>query len=232
MPTRFDGFPSNARQVPVPAPLLGDLLSAIDDVAELKCTLRFFWHLAQERGSPRAVPAERLRDDDVLRAALGSPDAVARGLDAAVERGTLLLGALADGSMAYLAHTPEHRRFASSSGAAKPTQGTVPAAARAGAPEVPNVYALYEQHIGLLTPMMADVLRDAEQTYPAYWIEEAFREAVLSNRRSWRYVQRILERWATEGRGDGTHGKSGGHPPALTAAEYVRRYGRNTGRRA
>jgi hypothetical protein len=43
---------------------------------------------------------------------------------------------------------------------------------------------------------------DAEQTYPAEWIEEAFRIAVVNNVRRWVYVRRILERWAEEGRGE------------------------------
>jgi hypothetical protein len=36
--------------------------------------------------------------------------------------------------------------------------------------------------------------------YPAEWLEAAFREAAAQNARSWRYVSRILERWAIEGR--------------------------------
>ena len=67
--------------------------------------------------------------------------------------------------------------------------------------ERPTIFVLYEQNIGLLTPMIADELRDAEQHFPAEWIADAFREAVLHNKRSWKYVLAILERWRTEGRG-------------------------------
>ena len=70
--------------------------------------------------------------------------------------------------------------------------------------ERPPIFVLYEQNIGLLTPMIAEELRDAEKTYPADWIADAFREAVELNKRSWRYVLRILERWRHEGRGSGT----------------------------
>ena len=66
----------------------------------------------------------------------------------------------------------------------------------------PDIFVLYEQNIGLLTPPIADELRQAEQTYPAGWIEEAFREAVALNKRSWRYIHAILERWRTQGRGE------------------------------
>ena len=64
----------------------------------------------------------------------------------------------------------------------------------------PNIFVLYEQNIGPLTPLLAEELMEAEDTYPAAWIEDAFREAVELNKRSWRYIQRILERWAAEGK--------------------------------
>ena len=56
--------------------------------------------------------------------------------------------------------------------------------------------------------MIADELREAEELYPEDWIEDAFREAVGQNKRSWRYIARILERWEHEGRG---HGQPGRH---------------------
>lgn len=70
--------------------------------------------------------------------------------------------------------------------------------------ERPNIFVLYERNIGMLTPFVADQLRDAEETYPADWIEDAFRIAVEQNVRKWAYVRSILERWATEGRDNGT----------------------------
>lgn len=69
--------------------------------------------------------------------------------------------------------------------------------------ERPNIFVLYEQNIGPLTPLIADQLRDAEQTYPVEWIEEAVKLAVQNNVRKWRYVLSILERWRQEGKVDG-----------------------------
>jgi DNA replication protein len=51
--------------------------------------------------------------------------------------------------------------------------------------------------------MIADELRDAEQTYPMRWIQEAIQLAVENNVRKWRYVLSILERWRQEGKKDG-----------------------------
>jgi DnaD/phage-associated family protein len=70
--------------------------------------------------------------------------------------------------------------------------------------ERPNIYKLYEENIGPLTPMIADRLRDAETTYPYDWIEEAIVKAVHNNARKWSYIQAILHSWQEEGR-DGTH---------------------------
>ncbi len=66
--------------------------------------------------------------------------------------------------------------------------------------ERPNIFVLYEQNIGLLSPLIADELRDAADQYPAEWIEAAFREAVQHNKRKWSYIRAILKRWETEGR--------------------------------
>ena len=74
----------------------------------------------------------------------------------------------------------------------------------------------------MLTPLVTDELREAEHAYPWPWIEAAFQEAVDLNKRSWRYISRILERWEREGRG---HGEPGRDPETLTAAEYILRYG-------
>ena len=66
---------------------------------------------------------------------------------------------------------------------------------------------LYEQNIGMLQPMIAEELQEAEQRYPREWIEEAFKIAAEANVRKWRYIRAILERWATEGRDDAEAGQ-------------------------
>ncbi len=209
-----EGFPSGTRSLPVPSPLLGSLLEAIDDIAELKCTLRFLWHAAQVGGAPKLVAAASLENDEILIGALGSPDEVRRGLGLAVERGTLIQAA-----GHYLLHTPENVRAASR------LQGPAPVSQpeKRGPRERRNVFELYESNIGMLTPMIADQLREAETEYPAEWIEQAIREAVERNARSWRYIATILERWAHGGRSSGDHGEPGRHTETTTAAEYLRR---------
>lgn len=67
-------------------------------------------------------------------------------------------------------------------------------------PPAPDPFALYEQNIGLMTPLIADELRALEREYPAGWLADAIREAALSSGKSVRYVRSILERWSKDGR--------------------------------
>ena len=81
--------------------------------------------------------------------------------------------------------------------------GAVPSPAEAVSQ--PDIFTLYEENIGMLTPLTAEALRDAEKNYPANWIEDAIKEAVRQNKRKWSYIAAILEHWSAEGRDDGTH---------------------------
>ena len=100
-----------------------------------------------------------------------------------------------DGRMVnwYLVCTPANLKWAEQQVHIEPPQQDVP---------LPTIVGLYEQHIGVVTPMILAELQRAEQQYPNEWIHEAFREAVLANVRSWRYVAKILARWASAGRGE------------------------------
>jgi len=65
--------------------------------------------------------------------------------------------------------------------------------------ERPNVFKLYEENIGPLTPKIADMLKDAEETYSQEWVAEALEIAVMKNVRNWKYVEAILKRWKEKG---------------------------------
>ncbi|MBA2453008.1 MAG: DnaD domain protein [Chloroflexia bacterium] len=86
--------------------------------------------------------------------------------------------------------------------------------------ERPDVFGLYEQNIGMVTPILADRLTEALQSYPEEWIQDAIAESVAYNRRSWRYIQRILENWSTEGRADETNRRD--HEKHLDSEKYLR----------
>ena len=87
----------------------------------------------------------------------------------------------------------------------------------------PNVFDLYEQEIGMITPLVADELKSAEADYPREWTETAIREAALSGKRSWPYVRAILRRWEREGKSDGKFGRitKGARPKRLYRGVYT-----------
>lgn len=124
-------------------------------------------------------------------------------LELAGARGVLLRLVSDDDTHWVLLGTDRNRRRVRV-GLSAPTQGDgLPP--RALHQERPGVFAVYEQNIGLVTPIIADQLVDALERYPEDWIIDAIGEAVGYNKRNWRYIQRILESWATEGRSNETH---------------------------
>lgn len=105
-------------------------------------------------------------------------------------------------------------------GKLKELQAAIPEEARLRV-QRPNIFILYEQNIGLMTPLIADQLRDLEKTYPPAWIDEAFEIAVSRNRRHLRYIQNILKRWATEGKEDRHDAESGRTADSKRRRDYL-----------
>ena len=202
----FSGFPAGSvPNVCLPEPLFAQLVPEIDDLAELKVTMHVLWRLSQLRGGIRYVRSSDLETDQILLAGLGEDpgEALSAALARAITRGVLLeaVDTPENGGRLLFANTPKGRAAVAALERGE-WPGEIEAAAR------PNVFALYEQNIGMLTPLIADELRDAEQTYPAEWIDDAVREAVSLNKRSWRYIRAILERWRAEGRRDVDDGRA------------------------
>jgi DNA replication protein len=228
----FPGFPQRMRFTPLPNIFFSQLLPEINDISELKATLHLFWVLYQKRGYPRFVTYGELLGDRALMAGLGDGEALRRGLDQAVKRGTIIHLALdSDGKPEdlYFLNTESDRKAVERIESGELSLGALPR--REPRPEVaerPNIFTLYEENIGMLTPMIAEELKEAEGIYPASWIEDAFREAVSRNKRSWRYISRILERWAVEGR---EHGEPGRDTKEDTDKYVKGRYGHLVRRR-
>ncbi len=212
---KFAGFPARMQYTPIPNVFLSTLLPQISDLAELKTTLHIFGALYRKKGSPRFVTYQELLGDMSLARSLGQlsvppEQALRNALAAATGRGTLLHLALdRDGESQdlYFLNTETDRQAV-----VKIENGELELPglkARDKTPtatgELPDIFTLYEQNIGLLTPMLADELREAEKLYPESWLREAIKEAVDLNKRNWRYIAAILERWSREGKGSGTH---------------------------
>ena len=215
-------FPKGTKYVPLPAQALGSLLAEIDSLAELKCTLRLIGMVHQRRSKRLWVTTSELENDAILTDALaqepeGSKQAIVKGVQLAVTRGTLLEAEQNNEKVLFLNDEPGRKAIAQ--------LGEVvveePASSSQGE-DRPNIFVLYEENIGSLTPMLTEELKEAESEYPWSWIEDAFRIAVSSNQRKWRYIAGILKSWATEGKDDGEPRR---HSQTTDPKEYLRRYG-------
>lgn len=208
----FIGFPEGKlRVIQVPNLFFSDLLPIIDNLAELKVTIYAFWALTQREGQVRYLRLTDFLNDMEFVKGMGptielGTQALLDGVERAVARGTFLHVNVesSDGKMdLYFLNTEKGR--AAVEGITRGDWRPNPDEAEPITLliERPNIFVLYEQNIGSLTPLIADELREAEQTYPIGWIQDAILLAVENNARKWRYVQSILERWRQEGRKDG-----------------------------
>jgi DNA replication protein len=212
---KFDGFPARMEFTSVPNLFFTALLPQISDVAELKTTLHVFEALYRKKGYPRFTTYRELLGNTSLMSSLKGgakpPDEVLRDtLEAATKRGTILHIVLDRDGVAddvYFLNSARDRQVVAKIQGGELRLGGL----KAGKPvyveteEQPDIFTLYEQNIGMLTPMIADELREAEKLYPESWIKDAIKEAVNHSKHKWSYISAILERWATEGKSDGAH---------------------------
>jgi DnaD/phage-associated family protein len=204
----FNGFPpGKARTTVIPNLFFSELLPAIDDLVELKLTVYCFWALQQQEGEMRYLLRREVLQDKVFLSGIDpdpeiAAERVSTTLESAIARGTLLhvtVEGVSGPEDLYFLNTVRGRNAVRAIQAGQFQFGgrDCPVALVV---ERPNIYTLYEQNIGPLTPMIADQLREAERDYPADWIGEAIKIAVERNKRNWRYVNGILKRWLSEGK--------------------------------
>ncbi len=204
----FAGFPSRAQATAIPHVFFSDVLPLLaHDPVALGVTLYALQALQRKKGVPRYLAAADLIAEPAMLSYLMNADrderAIDDGLRAASEIGVLLPLAIETGGATaeiYFLNAPADRRALEAvrsgsvdTGAIVPREAVPAALARSG------IFTLYESLIGTISPLVSDELAEAERLYPPDWLERAFREAAAQNARSWRYVSRILERWAAEG---------------------------------
>jgi len=212
---RFTGFPAKMKFTPLPNLFFSALLPQISDLAELKTTLYIFTMLYHKRGYPRFVSFGELLGNVSLRRSLGevsesSDEALRKALAMVTARGIFLHLVLdRDGSQEdiYFLNTESDRQTVAKIQSGDLVLGglEVKEQTYVEMAEQPNVFTLYEENIGMLTPIIAEELREAEKSYPVAWIRDAIKEAVNQGKHKWSYVSAILERWASEGRSDGAY---------------------------
>jgi len=188
--SNFNGFTSSETFTQIPDSFIG-LIHEIDDIAELKLTLFAIHRIEHIEGNFRA-----LCESDFETESLGlSMDEIRLGLRKALERGTLLRSEH-EADVFYFLNSPRGRLAAEAfaNGQWRDVAKTFATMNKS------NVFKLYEENIGALTPLISDMLREAEKNYPGIWFEEAFEIAVSRNVRNWKYVEAILARWKENGK--------------------------------
>ena len=189
----FNGFTSSETFTQVPDSFI-HLLNEIDDIAELKVTLYAIWRIEHIEGHFRA-----LCETDFEAESLGMGlNEIQFGLEKAVKRGTLLKSTH-EADVFYFLNSPRGRLAAEAFVKGQWRESarimSTPIASRKS-----NIFKLYEENIGALTPLLSDMLREAEKNYPSMWFEEAFEIAVKNNIRNWKYVEAVLKRWKEKGK--------------------------------
>jgi DnaD/phage-associated family protein len=160
----------------------------IQDLAELKIVLYVAYLILRKQDHPHpdviGVTYKELKAESCRLSAELDEETLRQALDSAVAHGILLHATLNINGVIEDAYslTDDSRQ-----------------------PPAVNIFALYEQNIGIIQSTIVEELKEAEKLYPPQWIEEAFKEAAMLNKRSWKYIARILERWASEGKDSGEY---------------------------
>jgi len=228
----FEGFPEHSKlsATAFPATFFTELLPIMDDLAEFKVVLYTFWALNQKEGEFRYLLREEY-DNDILLEGLGAakPDCAPQltlenALALAVARHVLLCTSvnLPNSEIEIFCVNTHKGRVAIRQVQAGNYEQSINGRPLEILPERPNIFTVYEKHIGTLTPFISDALRDAEKEYPPEWVVDAIDHAVKMNKRNWRYIEAILRSWEREGRGNGYAGRSNGQDAeSYTSGKYA-----------
>ena len=221
----FEGFPGIGKATPIPNAFFSAVLPAMREPGAL---LAFLWvaRLVQEQqGEARCLSADQvwaLPDAaSTFEALAEGRDGLDRGLAACVELGALLALDLAGAGRqetVYFVNNPASRRAVARArgGDLELRPGAIayePQPARR-----PNIFHLYEEHVGTITPLVAERLLAAAEEYPHQLVESAFREAAERNIRNWKYIERMLQNWSE---GNRHHEASGRDPVELRRRRFL-----------
>ena len=203
MDTFFKGFEEGKKRFTgIPDQFFSEILPNIQDLNELKLVLYLLWSANTEGDYGIRFTLDEILADKKFTQGLDDPE---HNLEMVLEKSLRLsvqhniLVEVKKNHNHFFLNTPRGRAAAlafnqhSSEDESSPVKATLDVIK-------PNIFQLYEENIGPLTPLIADMLKDAQDTYPAEWIDEAIQIAVKNNVRRWKYVESILKRWQEEGR--------------------------------
>ena len=191
----------------------------INDLATLKCMLRILDIVAKSNNA-MTIPIQQktLLKDALLLNYLGKPNEIMKALQNALQLGLLSQHVDSDDEIEYTLIYSDTVNYNQNQSRTANDHNWHDKNTLAST----SIFKIYEENIGLVTPLVAESLAEAEKRYSSQWIAEAFKLATTRNKRSWAYISRILERWFIEGK---TYGDSRKYSKKVTAAEYIQRHG-------
>ena len=208
---KFEGFPDQSGFVSIPNILFSSILESLDNIATLKLAFRLTFLIQRESGKIRFITTNSLLTDPSLVLAIASPDintfekVVRSSIHTCIELGIFLKTSVeTDGRIEELIflnsnHNKEIIRKINDGEIQMPK---LPEASPV--PEFsprPNIFKIYEESIGILTPIIAERLKELEEEVPDTWLYDAIKEASMQNHMRLSYVEGILRRWRQDGRG-------------------------------
>jgi DNA replication protein len=215
---KFAGYPRNAGAIPVPMLFFTSVLPLIKDINELKITISIFKLIKFKRGYLKFVTLKEILKNHDIREGITASEGeeagmlIEKAVNLAVKHGSLLNARLVingDTEDIYIINQQPDKNTLEKilKGESSVSNFDLIPAKVGDLPVIDNIYKLYEQNIGIITPLIAEELKKAEELYSLEWIKEAFSEAIKQNIRNWKYISRILERWTEEGKTDGKAGR-------------------------
>lgn len=190
-----------------PGDFFSGFLPVIDDLDELKLILILFKYGRDTDNKNAIFSIESLiHDPDLLMLYDNDIERIVSVINKSINRKSLIeIINLEDDQRFLILNTPDGRAIKEKILTGLLTSDDVMNLHLKGFSLRPNIFRIYEENIGPLTPMISDILIDAEKRYPGDWIQEAIQLSLKRNVRNWNYVQAILDTWLKEGK----NGKTG-----------------------
>jgi DNA replication protein len=221
----FPGFPEdNTSFVRLPMVLFTQLIPQMDNLDQLRLLLYMFWHSEQQSSTVRYFRYIDFISDPTLIEMMGNEVGLRSALAGLLDLHAVLEAELDwMDEVYYFINTPQGRAAVQAIQSGAWQDFSKDRQAINLVDKSPNIFELYEKNIGVITPMMAEILKEDEATYPAFWIREAIQIAVTRNVRTWKYIQAILIRWQKEGFGDEQNRQNDPQDPESYRKSWLKR---------
>ena len=222
--TPFEGFPDSVNDlVRLPEIFFSQLLPEFETLQQLKLILYLFWHAEHQEGRIRFFRLAGLLSDESLVKMIGGEKSLNQALSDLIRLGAVLEAKPSSSDQTYcFINGPQGRAAIQAIQNGEWEETPQDSTSWHLTTNRPNIYQLYEDNIGAITPMMAEILKEDEETYPKPWIEEAIRIAITRNARNWKYIQAILKRWQKEGRGNEQNRRDDSQDPDSYRESWLR----------